>query len=104
MGALAKELGGKEWLEMLHGILHPDGERFEMCIRDSLLSFLCLFKKDWQKQSSLALGGVGDKALMRFLSDRPNIKTVYLCLDSDQAGNDACSRLVAVSYTHLPKA
>ena len=28
MGALAKELGGKEWLEMLHGILHPDGERF----------------------------------------------------------------------------
>jgi len=28
MGALAKELGGKEWLETLHGILHPDGERF----------------------------------------------------------------------------
>ena len=24
----------------------------------------------------------------------PNIKTVYLCLDSDEAGNDACSRLV----------
>ena len=59
-----------------------------------LLSFLCLFKKDWQKQSYLALGGVGEKALLRFLSDRPNIKTVYLCLDSDQAGNDACSRLV----------
>ena len=58
-----------------------------------LLSFLCLFKKDWQKQSYLALGGVGEKALLRFLSDRPNIKTVYLCLDSDQAGSDACSRL-----------
>ena len=58
-----------------------------------LLSFLCLFKKDWQKQSYLSLGGVGEKALLRFLSDRPNIKTVYLCLDSDQAGNDACSRL-----------
>ena len=59
-----------------------------------LLSFLCLFKKEWQKQSYLSLGGVGEKALLRFLSDRPNIKTVYLCLDSDQAGNDACSRLV----------
>ena len=59
-----------------------------------LLSFLCLFKKEWQKQSYLALGGVGEKALLRFLSDRPNIKTVYLCLDSDQAGSDACSRLV----------
>ncbi|WP_366520525.1 toprim domain-containing protein, partial [uncultured Bifidobacterium sp.] len=22
------------------------------------------------------------------------MKTVYLCLDSDEAGNDACSRLV----------
>mgnify|MGYP000375192780 CR=1 FL=1 len=41
----------------------------------------------------LALGGVGEKALLRFLSDRPNIKTVYLCLDNDNAGNDACSRL-----------
>ena len=36
---------------------------------------------------------MGEKALLRFLSDRPNIKTVYLCLDSDQAGSDACSRL-----------
>ena len=71
-----------------------EGERlfvFEAAI--DLLSFLCLFKKDWQKQSYLALGGVGEKALLRFLSDRPNIKTVYLCLDSDNVGNDACSRL-----------
>ena len=71
-----------------------EGERlfvFEAPI--DLLSFLCLFKKEWQKQSYLALGGVGEKALLRFLSDRPNIKTVYLCLDSDEAGNDACSRL-----------
>ena len=40
------------------------------------------------------MGGVGEKALLRLLSDRPNIKTVYLCLDNDEAGNDACSRLV----------
>ena len=72
-----------------------EGERlfvFEAPI--DLLSFLCLFKREWQKQSYLSLGGVGEKARLRFLSDRPNIKTVYLCLDSDQAGNDACSRLV----------
>ena len=71
-----------------------EGERlfvFEAPV--DLLSFLCLFKKDWQKQSYLSLGGVGDKALLRFLSDRPNIKTVYLCLDNDNAGNDTCSRL-----------
>ncbi len=44
-----------------------EGERlfvFEAPI--DLLSFLCLFKKDWQKQSYLALGGVGEKALLRF--------------------------------------
>lgn len=72
-----------------------EGERlfvFEAPI--DLLSFLCLFKKDWQKQSYLSLGGVGEKALLRFLSDRQSVKTIYLCLDSDAAGNDACSRLV----------
>ena len=72
-----------------------EGERlfvFEAPI--DLLSFLCLFKKDWQKQSYLSLGGVGEKALLRFLSDRPSVKTIFLCLDSDKAGNDACSRLV----------
>ena len=62
-----------------------------------LLSFLCLFKKDWQKQSYLSLGGVSEKALLHFLSDRPNIKTVFLCLDSDIAGNDACSRIAKLT-------
>ena len=28
IGALAKAMDGQEWLELLHGILHPDGERF----------------------------------------------------------------------------
>ena len=80
-----------------------EGERlfvFEAPI--DLISFLCLFKKEWQKQSYLSLGGVGEKALLRFLSDRPNIKTVYLCLDSDEAGNDACSRLVKLMPEAIP--
>ncbi len=71
-----------------------DGDRlfvFEAPV--DLLSFLCLFKKDWQKQSYLSLGGVSEKALMTFLSERPNIKTVFLCLDSDEAGNAACTRI-----------
>ena len=40
MGALAKALDGKEWLELLHGILHPDGERFS-------------FQWDWLAPSGL---------------------------------------------------
>ena len=42
------------------------------------------------------MGGVGERALLRFLSDSPNIKTVYLCLDSDRAGSEACTRLNAL--------
>ena len=74
-----------------------EGERlfvFEAPI--DLLSFLCLFKRDWKRQSYLSLGGVGERALLRFLSDSPNIKTVYLCLDSDRAGSEACNRLNAL--------
>ena len=40
MGALAKALDGREWLELLHGILHPDGERFS-------------FQWDWLAPSGL---------------------------------------------------
>lgn len=40
MGALAKDLNGKEWLEVLHGVLHPDGNRFR-------------FEWDWLAPSGL---------------------------------------------------
>ena len=58
-----------------------------------LLSFLCLYPQDWQSRSYLSLGGVSGKALDRFLSARRDIKKVFLCLDSDEAGNEACSKL-----------
>jgi hypothetical protein len=58
-----------------------------------LLSFICLYPQDWQARSYLALGGVSGKALDRFLSDRRDTRKVFLCLDSDTAGNEACTRL-----------
>lgn len=58
-----------------------------------LLSFIELFPKDWEKRSYLSLGGVSGKALERFLSERTDIRRVFICLDSDQAGKDACTRL-----------
>ena len=59
-----------------------------------LLSFLCLYPQDWQSRSYIALGGVSGKALDRFLSERRDIRKVFLCLDSDDAGNEACPRLL----------
>ena len=58
-----------------------------------LLSFICLYPQDWQTRNYLALGGVSGKALDRFLSERKDTRKVFLCLDSDTAGNEACTRL-----------
>ena len=64
---------------------------FEAAI--DLLSFIQLFPKDWKKRSYLSLGGVSSMALMTFLSERTQITSVFLCLDNDQAGNEACEKL-----------
>lgn len=61
-----------------------------------LLSFIELFPKNWQQHSYLSLGGVSAKALQQFLSERPDMERVFLCLDSDKAGEDACKRLAAL--------
>ena len=61
-----------------------------------LLSFIELFPKNWQQHSYLALGGVSGKALRQFLSERPDMERVFLCLDADKAGEDACKRLAAL--------
>ena len=58
-----------------------------------LLSFICLYPQDWQTRNYLALGGVSGKALDRFLSERKDTRKVFLCLDSDTAGSEACTRL-----------
>ena len=58
-----------------------------------LLSFICLYPQDWQTRNYLALGGVSGKALDRFLSERKDTRKVFLCLDSDTAGGEACFRL-----------
>ena len=61
-----------------------------------LLSFIELFPKNWQQHNYLSLGGVSGKALRQFLSERPDVERVFLCLDSDKAGEDACKRLAGL--------
>ena len=61
-----------------------------------LLSFIELFPKNWQQHNYLSLGGVSGKALRQFLSERPDVERVFLCLDADKAGEDACKRLAAL--------
>ena len=61
-----------------------------------LLSFIELFPKNWQQHNYLSLGGVSGKALRQFLSERPDVERVFLCLDADKAGEDACKRLAVL--------
>ena len=61
-----------------------------------LLSFIELFPKNWQQHNYLSLGGVSGKARRQFLSERPDVERVFLCLDADKAGEDACKRLAAL--------
>ena len=61
-----------------------------------LLSFIELFPKNWQQHNYLSLGGVSGKALQQFLSERPDVERVFLCLDADKAGEDVCKRLAGL--------
>ena len=61
-----------------------------------LLSFIELFPKNWQQHNYLSLGGVSGKALRQFLSERPDVEWVFLSLDADKAGEDACKRLATL--------
>ena len=78
-----------------YGFCHQGegGQLFVFEAPIDLMSFLCLYPKDWKSRSYLSLGGVSGKALERFFSEHPDIKQVFLCLDSDTAGCDACKRL-----------
>ena len=78
-----------------YGFCHrgADNQLFVFEAAIDLLSFIQLFPKDWKKRSYLSLGGVSSVALMTFLSERPQITSVFLCLDNDHAGNEACEKL-----------
>ena len=78
-----------------YGFCHrgEDNQLFVFEATIDLLSFIQLFPKDWKKRSYLSLGGVSSVALMTFLSERPQITSVFLCLDNDHTGNEACEKL-----------
>ena len=81
--------------DKFYGFCHrgADNQLFVFEASIDLLSFIQLFPKDWKKRSYLSLGGVSSVALMTFLSERPQITSIFLCLDNDHAGNEACEKL-----------
>ena len=58
-----------------------------------MLSFISLHRDNWHRHSYAAACGVSDQILFQMMKANPNIDTVYLCLDSDEAGQAANKRI-----------
>ena len=64
---------------------------FEAAI--DLMSFITLRNDEWKEDSFLALDGLSPKPLLQFLEEQKNIHEIFLCLDYDVAGIEACDKL-----------
>ena len=58
-----------------------------------MLSYISMNKEGWEQHSYAACCGVGDRVLDQMLTDNPNIKKVYLCLDNDEVGRKYDARI-----------
>lgn len=58
-----------------------------------MLSFILMNKTEWQSHSYAACCGVADRVMWQMFEDHPNIKSVFLCMDNDDAGQKADKRI-----------
>ncbi len=58
-----------------------------------MLSYISLHQQNWQQNSYVALNGVSEKPVLKLLELYPQIDHVVLCLDNDEAGLNAASRI-----------
>lgn len=58
-----------------------------------MLSFISMHKENWRSHSYAAACCVGDQVLFQMLKADPNIDTVCLCMDNDDAGQAANKRI-----------
>ena len=62
-----------------------------------MLSFISMHHdSDWARHSYVALCGTSSQPMLGMLERYPDIETVHLCLDNDQAGQMATRRLAKV--------
>lgn len=58
-----------------------------------MLSFITLYKSNWQEHNHIAMNGVYENAVLKALESHSNISEIYLCTDNDVGGIDAAYRL-----------
>ncbi|WP_267901510.1 toprim domain-containing protein [Caproicibacter fermentans] len=58
-----------------------------------LLSYISLHPQNWKQHSYVALNGVSEQPVLKLLELYPQLQSVSLCLDNDEAGRKAASRI-----------
>ena len=58
-----------------------------------MLSFITLYPENWQRHSYVACCGTSIQPVLQMLEQVPQLDTVLLCLDNDEAGNQASRRM-----------
>ena len=58
-----------------------------------LLSFITLYPENWQRHSYVACCGTSIQPVLQMLEQAPQLDTVLLCLDNDEAGHQASRRM-----------
>ena len=63
-----------------------------------LLSHITLYPAGWLEHSYVACYGTSIQPVLERLRQNPKLDTVYLCLDNDEAGEDACDGMLVGGY------
>lgn len=75
---------------------HWSGTDRHLCLFEApidMLSFISMHQRGWKNHSYAACCGVSDRVLWQMMADNPQIDSVYLCLDNDEAGQKASKRI-----------
>ena len=79
-----------------------DGSLYVFEAPIDMLSYITLHPEDWQGHSYVACCGTSIQPVLKLLGPPPQINTVLLCLDNDEAGHLASRRMkeqLAERYT-----
>ena len=58
-----------------------------------MLSYITIHPEDWQRHSYVACCGTSIQPVLQMLEQTPQLDTVLLCLDNDEAGHQASRRM-----------
>lgn len=77
-----------------------DGSLYVFEAPIDLLSYITLHPEKWSAHSYVACCGTSIQPVLKMLERLPQINTVLLCLDNDDAGHLACQRMSAQLAEH----